>query len=481
MSKTGKNFAKKQLKINTDNFGFSFCHYKNKSSHLLSITQKTEPSAPLNTNNNINNQYNSNNINIINININNNANTNTNTNSNTIKNKNKNINSNTNININYKSKNPFINFIKKKINLNQSKKNETKRAKLETNPNNIDCNSIKSNRIFIKEKNISNSTSRTETETNIFKNSCKINNNNKKKEIMEPPPKQMIISYFDVKNILSKKNDRYGIQKKNKMQNEEKNQIKKKKKNSMSNNKDKNKIIKNSGSNLSNNIKKIKHQSEENLLKFRNNFIYRNKIKSIKQSKSFLNRHKFDILKRNLNNNDIISLVYLKTSGNIPIESNKRIRHYYTKNDISLNSKNKITEKEKKHEKNYLSNCNINTSPSGNNNITNKSQKFYIFQKYFLKKSNNNILNCKYNINISKSKSSNKNSNNEINKNFNLNNINKNENGNQIVFNNNSLEEYFENEIKKINFKNPEELHFLYIKIFQAGNEIKQNFENNDF
>ena len=201
MSKSGKNYVKKQLKINTDNFGFSISHYKIKPSQILSITQKTEPHAQINTNNNINNQYNNNNINIINININ--SNPNSNTNANTTKNKKRYINSNSNSNItfNQKTKNPLINFIKKKI-YNQNKKSEIKRTK-ETNPNNIDYNSIKKNKKYIKDKNISYSTSRTETETNIFKNSYKTNNYIKKQDILEPPPKQMIISYFDIKNILN--------------------------------------------------------------------------------------------------------------------------------------------------------------------------------------------------------------------------------------------------------------------------------------
>ena len=39
------DYVKKQLKINTDNFGFSISHYKIKPSQILSITQKTEPHA----------------------------------------------------------------------------------------------------------------------------------------------------------------------------------------------------------------------------------------------------------------------------------------------------------------------------------------------------------------------------------------------------------------------------------------------------
>lgn len=54
-------------------------------------------------------------------------------------------------------------------------------------------------------------------------------------------------------------------------------------------------------------------------------------------------------------------------------------------------------------------------------------------------------------------------------------------NNNQLKNESLSLEEHFDNEIKMNNFKNPEEFHFFYIKVFQAGNEISQNFENEDF
>ena len=61
MNKKIKNFIKNELKINTDNFGFSFSHYKNKSSNFLTDSQRVGTSPQLNsnvnTNNNLNNQY----------------------------------------------------------------------------------------------------------------------------------------------------------------------------------------------------------------------------------------------------------------------------------------------------------------------------------------------------------------------------------------------------------------------------------------
>ena len=134
MSKIDKNFVKKKLKINTENYGFSFSHYKNKSTNYLNINIKEVKTPQLNTNNIINNHFKNNNINIININLSNNCNT---------ANKKKYYYTNSNFNNNNTLKHPFINYIKKKDNLNQKTKYYIqKREKLETSPNNDNINSF---------------------------------------------------------------------------------------------------------------------------------------------------------------------------------------------------------------------------------------------------------------------------------------------------------------------------------------------------
>lgn len=509
MSKIGKNYAKKELKINTDNFGFSFSHYKNKSSNFLSLTQRVETSPYLSTNSklssNIHNQFNNNNINIINININSNNTSNCNSTSKKYSNSNQ-ITESSN---DEKGQQHFINYLKK----NGSKTQrcyEKKIIKLDTNPNN-NTSEIKTKKLLKYDS--SYSTSRPETESNILKNSYKIQLN-KRQDIMPlNTPRQMIISYCDVKNILDKNNLKIEINKKLQIPKSARNQDKKE--NSNDTNKGKNKIIKKNNSNLNTNLRNIKHQSEENLLKFSNNRLYYSK--NIKQSKSFLNKYKLN----NLNSNDINSLIYLKTSGNIQKENKKRIKHYFTNNEMNVDKKNNIKDK---MSKNF--NINYNFHPTPSTSTTNKTQKLssvYFFQKNFFK------INSNKNNNIETSNTSNirankTNSNNNINKNSylakknknnknhnkaDLSNINKKNLKNNSktlkkekyskenisfskyntckTYNNKlkkeslSLEEHFDNEIKINNFKNPEEFHFFYIKVFQAGKEISQNFENESF
>ena len=501
MSKTGNNYIKKELKINTDNFGFSFSHHNNKSANFFSMNQKENTNPQFNTNNNINNQFNNNNINIINININ--SNNNSNINSNNISNINNkktyNKNSNTNINIinREKAKNPYINIIKQKINLNSNfnkQYNNDQKSKLETNPNDLNYN--KNNKNILKDENISYSTSRPETEIISMKNSGKLNNSKKDNLLQVETPKQMIISYSDVKNLLAKKNLKFEFQKKRIPQTEKSQNIKEKFNDI---NKEKYKIIRNNYTNM-NDFKNIKHQSEENLLKFSNKYIYYNK--NIKQSKSFLNKNQFNNIKNNFNNNnnEINSLGHLKTSGNMQIDI-KNIKRYYRKNDeLNIDKSKNYTDK---FENKNIINDNMLQSPSIN--LSNKSQKFsnsYYFQKFIYKKNNGDT--DKNNINISNIKKSINNSNNEIN-NLNFNNINKQKNSKLNSYEPKktikeytiyhaalspeknkdkkdilSLEDYFNNELEINNFKNPEELHYLYIKIFQTGKEISQNFENNE-
>ena len=504
MSKTEKNYVKKDLKINTDNFGFSLSQHKNKSTNFLSIKQKLIGTPPLNNknninndiNNNINNQFRNNNINIINININSNYNNN----------KKKNINTNANTNITYFnnniSKNPFINYIKKNSNFkSNSKYNIQKKPKIETKEENIN-NFIKSDKKVKKEENINSSTSRPETEINKRKSSFKIDNSKKGQILPIETPKQMIISYLDIKNILNKKNLKLEFKKKEKMLRTAKTENKSEEFNHL--NKDKKIIV---TKKYNKKLVSDKHQSEENLLKLKNNYIYINKI--IKQS-SFLNKNLFNNVDNSRKNNDISisnkidSCRYLKTSDNIPIENNKIIRHYYTKNEIINIDKNNIYKDDiNKREKNKILNNNMIPSLSLINSLS-KSQNFaniHFFQKFIYNKksdSNNNIKNI---INISNIKKFKRNSNNEIKKAFNLSrknntikdkndSLNINESINTIKINftyqknikeeksNIHIKELFDNEKKINNFKNPEELHFLYIKIFQVGNEISNNFEN---
>ena len=171
----------------------------------------------------------------------------------------------------------------------------------------------------------------------------------------------------------------------------------------------------------------------------------------------------------------------METNGNIVTENNKLIKHYNTKNEKDNKEKNK--DKMMKHEKSKSFNYNIVPSNSMTNSY-NKSQKYsssFSFQKYISDKTTKNSKdnNNKNNINISYTKSS---SNYDICKNKNLSkNKSKNIKKSDIASNNNSLEDLFDNELKNNNFKNPEEYHFLYIKIFQACNEIRQNFENEGF
>ena len=196
----------------------------------------------------------------------------------------------------------------------------------------------------------------------------------------------MIISYGDIKNIFEKNNLRIEFHKKMQIPKSAKNQNKKEQLNDT--NKDKNKIIKKNNSNLSNNLRNIKHQSEENLLKFINNRLYYNK--NIKQSKSFLNKYKSN----NLNNNDINSLTYLKASGNIQKENHKRMKHYYANNEVNIDKKNNKKDKIKNEKSN---NINYNFNPTPSTSTTNKTQKLsnvYFFQKNFFKinsNRNNNI------------------------------------------------------------------------------------------
>lgn len=509
MSKIGKNYAKKELKINTDNFGFSFSHYKNKSSNFLSLTQRVETSPYLDTHSklssNIHNQFNNNNINIINININSNNTSNCNSTSKKFNNSNQ-ITESSN---EEKGQKHFINYFKK--NGSQTQRcYEKKIIKLDTNPNN-NTNEIKTKKLLKYESSCS--TSRPETESNILKNSYKIKLN-KRQDIMPlNSPKQMIISYCDVKNILAKNNMKIEINKKLQIPKSARNQNIKEKSNDT--NKGKNKIIKKNNSNLNTNLRNIKHQSEENLLKLSNNKLYNSK--NIKQSKSFLNKYKLN----SLNSNDINSLIYLKTSGNNQKENNKRIKHYFRNNEMNIDKKNNIKEK-------MITNYNINYNfhPTQSTSTTNKTQKLsnvYFFQKNFFKLNNNrnnnietsntsNIKTNKNNSNININKNtylSKKNKNNKNRHKTDLLNINTKEIKNNSktlkkekyskenityskyntckTYNNKlkkespSLEEHFDNEIKMNNFKNPEEFHFFYIKVFQAGNEISQNFENEDF
>ena len=509
MSKIAKNYAKKELKINTDNFGFSFSHYKNKSSNFLSLTQRVDTSPYLSTHSklssNIHNQFNNNNINIINININSNNTSNCNSTSKKYSNSNQ-ITENSK---EEKSQKYFINYLKKN-GFQTQRCYEKKIIKLDTNPNN-NTNEIKTKKLLKYESSCS--TSRPETESNILKNSYKIQLN-KRQDIMPlNSPRQMIISYCDVKNILAKSNLKIEINKKLQIPKSARNQNIKEKSNDT--NKGKNKIIKKNNSNLNTNLKNIKHQSEENLLKLNNNKLYYSK--NIKQSKSFLNKYKLN----NLNSNDINSLIYLKTSGNNQKDNNKRIKHYFTNNEINVDKKNNNKEK---MIKNF--NINYNFQPTPSTSTTNKAQKLsnvYFFQKNFFKLNNNRNNNIETS-NTSNIRSNKNSTNNNINKNTylakksknnknhhksDLLNINTKEIKNNSktlkkekyskekisynkyitckTYNNKlkkespSLEEHFDNEIKTNNFKNPEEFHFFYIKVFQAGKEISQNFENEDF
>ena len=498
MSKISKNYIKKKLKINTDNFGFSFSHYKNNSSNYISDSQRAETSPQLNTNintnNNINNQYNNNNINIINININSNCNF--------TKNKINISNPSTERNEVDKIKKPLINYLRKKVNLNSSnskkKYYEKKIVKLDTSSNTVsNVNKANVNKKIIKDYNISY-TSRPQTESNVRKNSYKFQFNKKPEGVTSDSPKHIIISYFDVKNILEN-NIKNKFKKREKIPKYKKNQKKKKDENN-----EKKIFIKNNYSNLNNKLKNKNHQSEENLLKFIHNNIYNNK--NIKQSKSFLNKDKF----KNKNIcNEMNPLGYLKTNSNNPKEYIKRIKHYYTNSEM-MNQEKKIKQKIVKHDKNLSLNYNLNPSPFISSYSTNKNPKItnaFFFQKIFFKNNYKNYLN------VSNSRTSKSNSNNDINKNNNLSYRSKNKKNDSLSFNiseikknsntlrkNNylkkftkyqntkeniikkdssfSLENLFDSEIKINNFKNPEEYHFFYIKVFQASNEISQNFEN---
>ena len=228
------------------------------------------------------------------------------------------------------------------------------------------------------------------------------------------------------------------------------------------------------------------------------------------QSKSFLNKHKFNNNKiknkKDINSNidKINPLGYIKTSGNIEIENNKRIKHYYTKNEKINKNKNKNKKKNNnediinKHKKNKS----LNYSALPSSSFINSSYKSkllsnsYFFQKHFYNQRNNESNSNNINIsNISRNKS---NSNNEIDNKKNLSiKINKNNikkdflifdesnisQNNKIENNNNciSLEELFDKELKIKKFKNPEEFHFLYIKFIQSGKEISHNFEKEYF
>ena len=202
-------------------------------------------------------------------------------------------------------------------------------------------------------------------------------------------------------------------------------------------------------------------------------------------------------------------LGYLKTNSNNPKEYIKRIKHYYTNSEM-MNQEKKIKQKIVKHDKNLSLNYNLNPSPFISSYSTNKNPKItnaFFFQKIFFKNNYKNYLN------VSNSRTSKSNSNNDINKNNNLSYRSKNKKNDSLSFNiseikknsntlrkNNylkkftkyqntkeniikkdssfSLENLFDSEIKINNFKNPEEYHFFYIKVFQASNEISQNFEN---
>ena len=246
------------------------------------------------------------------------------------------------------------------------------------------------------------------------------------------------------------------------------------------------------------------------MLKFNNNRLYNNKI--IKQSKSFLNKYKSN----NLNNNAINSLTYLKTSGNIQNENNKCMKHYYNNNETNIDKKNNIKDKIKNEKSNNI-NYNFSPTPTPSTSTTNKTQKLsnvYFFQKNFFKINSNRNNNID-NFNSSNIRTNKTNSNNNDNKNIYLTKKkknNKNHNKHELINSNTneikitikaskdeknlkeknaynsklkkeslSLEDHFDNEIKINNFKNPEEFHFFYIKVFQAENEICQNFENEDF
>ena len=220
-----------------------------------------------------------------------------------------------------------------------------------------------------------------------------------------------------------------------------------------------------------------------------------------------MNKHKFNnsyINKENevkSNIDKVNSFVYTKASKNIKIENNNRIKHYYTKNEKIIN--NNINKKKNKdiiikHEKNNSLNYSILPSSSlinisGKSNLLSNS---YFFQQYNYNKRNNE---SNININISNIKRNKSKSNNEINNKINLSkNINKKNpkkdflkqfifDESNIYQNNNiekniiSLEKFFDNEIKLKNIKNPEEVHFFYVKFVQAGKEIAHNFENEEF
>ena len=221
------------------------------------------------------------------------------------------------------------------------------------------------------------------------------------------------------------------------------------------------------------------------------------------QSKSFLNKHKFNNKiknKKDINSNidKVNPLGYIKTSGNIEIENNKRIKHYYTKNEKINKNKNNNEDIINKHKKNKS----LNYSALPSSSFINSSYKSkllsnsYFFQKHFYNQRNNESNSNNINIsNISRNKS---NSNNEIDNKKNLSiKINKNNikkdflifdesnisQNNKIENKNNciSLEEIFDKELKIKKFKNPEEFHFLYIKFIQSGKEISHNFEKEYF
>ena len=376
MSKTDKNYIKKNLKINTDNFGFSLSHHTNKSTNFFSVKQKVITTPPLKTtnniNNNINNQFKNNNINIINININSNYNNN----------KENNINNYTNTNItnlnNNVLKNPFIKFIKQNSNLNSNAKYYIqKKIKMQINQDkeeNIN-NYIKNDKKIKKEENIKSSTSMIESEKNSRNFSFKINDGKKSEILPIETPRQMIISYFDIKNILNKKYLKLEFKKKEKIPRTANTEYKNEVFNNL--NKDKKIVV---TKKINKNLVSNKHQSQINLLNFKNNYIYINK--NIKKSSSFLNKNLFNNLDNSRKNNDssindkINSVRYLKTSSNIALENNKRIRHYYTKNEIINIDKNNICkDKLIRREKNKSLNNNMNPSFSMINS-SNKSKNF---------------------------------------------------------------------------------------------------------
>ena len=114
-----------------------------------------------------------------------------------------------------------------------------------------------------KDNNISNyCNSRPETEINSNrKNSFKINNNRKQDLLPFETPKQMIISYYDFKNIMNKKNLKIEFKKNEIISKTEKNSSKKEKL-CIKNNDTKinHKNTSNNNNNNNYNLKKKKHQ-----------------------------------------------------------------------------------------------------------------------------------------------------------------------------------------------------------------------------